>query len=301
MYERMILADDGSPWARSAVPRAAALARSDGAEVLVVRVSHAAGARPQDLNLDEWRRYVSPQGVADAVAAPLEAEPHLSQVVADLQARGVEHVGSVVLHGNPADALVEAAEALDADLIVLSSRGESGIRRAVMGSVAEQLIREARTTAIMLCPALAPATTEVAGETAADGGQVRRIMLALDGSEVSETALPHAEHLARVLNAELTLVRVDDEVAELKIAEAELQGHADALRSRGIELVAVEVVPSEDPATAILETAERIDADLIVMASHGRGGLGRLLLGSVADAVTRRTERAAVLLVRASD
>ncbi len=293
----MILADDGSPWARSAVPRAAALARSDGAEVLVVRVSHAAGVRPQDLDLDEWRRYVSPQGVADAVAAPLEAEPHLSEVVADLHARGVEHVGSVVLHGNPADALVEAAEALGADLIVLSSRGESGIRRAVMGSVADQLIREARTTAVMLCPA--PAA--IAGETSGDGDQVRRIMLALDGSEVSEIALPHAEHLARALNAELTLVRVDDEAVELKIAEAELRGHAEALRSRGLDSVTVEVVPSEDPATAILEAAERIDANLIVMASHGRGGLGRLLLGSVADAVTRRSERAAVLLVRASD
>lgn len=288
----MIVADDGSPWARSVIPRAAALAKADGSEVLVVRVSRAAGVRPQDLNADEWRRYVSPEGLAAAAEAPLEAEPHLSEVVADLQAQGVEHVGSVVLHGDPADALTEAAEALGADLLVLSSRGESGIRRAVMGSVAEQLIREVRTTAIML----SPATADMAG----DGEQMRRILLTLDGSEISEIAIPHGEHLARVLDGELTLVRADDEEDELKIADAELRIHATAMQARGLDSVAVEVVPSDDPAAAILDLAGRIDANLIVMASHGRGGLGRLLLGSVADSVMRRTEQAAVLLVRSS-
>lgn len=291
MYQRVILADDGSSRARSVVPRAAVVAVADGSEVLVVRVSRAAGVRPQDLDIDEWRRYVSLEGLAAAAKAPLEAEPHLSGIVADLQSRGVERVGSLVLHGDPADALTEATRALGANLLVLSSRGESGIRRAVMGSVSQHLIRNARSAAIMLSPAAADMHRD--GEP-----MMRRIMLTLDGSEASEIAVPHAEHLARLLGAELTLLRADDEDDELKIAEAELQVHQTAMRSRGLEAVTVEVVRSEDAATAILTAAERIGVSLIVMASHGRGGLGRLLLGSVADSVMRQTEQAAVLLVR---
>jgi len=315
MYSRVILADDGSALARSAIPRTAALAAACGSEVLVVRVSHDAGVRPQDLDEDEWRRYVSPEGRADSIVAPLEAEPHLSEVVVALQARGVPHVGSLVLHGDPADALVEAADELDADLLVISSRGESGLRRAVLGSVAEQLIREARETAILVSPASEP------------GGdpRMRRVMVTLDGSEVSRIALPHAEYLARALGIELVLFQVTDSEADLMAAstpiglppapsisadaaqrvaaerratvEAELREHQAHLRSRGVEDVVVEVA-SGAPSDAILDASERLDVDLVVMATHGRGGLGRLLLGSVADSVTRNVRHAAVLLIR---
>jgi nucleotide-binding universal stress UspA family protein len=315
MYERVILADDGSALARSAIPRTAALAVACGSEVLVVRVSHDAGVRPQDINEDEWRRYVSPEGLAASVIAPLEAEPHLSEVVAALQAQGVQRVGSVVLHGDPADALVEAADELEADLLVVSSRGETGIRRAVLGSVAEHLIREARETAILLCPA-----SEPGGDS-----RLRRVMVTIDGSEVSKVALPHAEYLARALGGELVLFQVTGSEADLMAAsmpvglppapsisadtaqrvaaeqratvEAELREQEAILRSRGLEDVVVEVA-SGQPSDAILDASERLDVDLVVMATHGRGGLGRLLLGSVADTVTRNIEHAAALLIR---
>jgi nucleotide-binding universal stress UspA family protein len=315
MYARVILADDGSAQARSAIPRTAALAAACGSEVLVVRVSRSAGVRPQDLDEDEWRRYVSPEGRADSVVAPLEAEPHLSEVVAALQTRGVQHVGSLVLHGDPADALVEAADELDADLLVISSRGESGLRRAVLGSVAEQLIREARKTAILLSPASDPEGNP----------QVHRVMVTLDGSEVSKAALPHAEYLAKALGVELVLFQVTDSEADLMAAstpvgvppapsisadaaqrvaaeqhatvEAELREYAAALRSRGLDDIVVEVI-SGRPSDAILDASDRLDVDLVVMATHGRGGLGRMLLGSVADSVTRNTQHAAVLLIR---
>ncbi|MGE3960632.1 MAG: universal stress protein [Dehalococcoidia bacterium] len=325
MFERVILADDGSPLARTAIPRTAALSAACGAEVLVVRVSHAAGVRPQDLDEDEWRRYVSPEGVAAAVVSPVEAEPRLSEVVAELQSRGVEGVGSIVLHADDAgDALVEAADELEADLLVLSSRGQGGVRRYVLGSVAEQLTREARETAILLCPA----PTEAPEPGSAPEGALRRLLLPLDGSEVSEVAIAPAAELARALGAELVLLRATDAEADLLAAsmptgvpptatistddarriaaeERELAGeslrdHAARLREQGLTALGVEVVAG-DPAAAILEAVERLDVDLVVMATHGRGGLGRLLLGSVADRVTRESERAAVLLVRPSE
>lgn len=315
MYARVILADDGSALARSAIPRTAELAAACESEVLVVRVSHDAGVRPQDLEADEWRRYVSPEGLVDSMIAPLEAEPHLSEVVAALQARGVQRLGSVVLHGDPAEALGEAADRLEADLLVVSSRGETGIRRAVLGSVAEHLIRNARETAILLSPA---------SEVGADA-RTRRMMVTLDGSDVSEIALPHAEYLASALGVELVLFQVTDSEADLLAAsmpvgvppspsisaeaaqlvaaeqrtsaEAQLQEHQSILRSRGLENVVVELASGE-PADAILDASERLGLDMVVMATHGRGALGRLVLGSVADSVTRQIEGAAVLLIR---
>ncbi len=314
MYERIILADDGSELARTAVPRTAAIASATGAEVLVIRVSLAAGTPPDTLNDEDWEDYVSDAAASMAAAAPLEAEPHMSSVVADLRARGVPQAGSLVIHGDPADALVVAADELEADLIVVGSHGEGGLRRAVLGSVAEHLVHNARETAVLVNPAAQPGA-----------GAIRRVLLPLDGSEVSQVAIPHAEHLARSLGADLVLFQVTDAEADIltagmpigappqpsitvevaqqvaseqyAAAEAELSVLAGELQARAVPVVEVEVVTGQ-PADAIIEAVERLSIDVVVMATHGRGGLGRLLLGSVADAVTRNTERAAVLLVR---
>lgn len=317
MYARVILADDGSPLSRAAIPRAAEVARAAGSEVLAVRVSRAAGTRADDLDEDDWAGYFTDAWDERARSAPQEAEPHLAGVVDELQARGVPRASSLVLHGDAADALVEAADELDVDLVVLSSRGESGLRRAVLGSVAEELIRKARETAVLLCP---PPAEDASAEL-----PVRRLLLPLDGSDVSEAAVPHAAFLARALEAELVLLRVTDSEADIlaasmpvgapptasisaeqaqrmanderQVAAESLRALAASLRERGLTSVGVEVVDG-NAAAAILDAADRLGVDVVVMATHGRGGLGRLLLGSVADAVVRGSERAAVLLVR---
>ena len=314
MYERIILADDGSDLARAAIPRTAAIAAATGADVLVVRVSLATGASPDDLDEDDWDDYLTDESVATAAANPLEAEPHMASVVTDLHARGVTRAGSLVVHGDAADALVATADEFEADLLVVSSHGESGIRRAVLGSVAEHLVHHARETAILVNP-----------PPHAGNDLIRRVLLPLDGSEVSQVAIPHAEHLARSLGADLVLLQVTDAEGDLLAAampigtppqpsitvemaqqvareqhaeaEAELAVLAGALQARAVPVVEVVVVAGQ-PADAIIDAVNRLSIDVVVMATHGRGGLGRLLLGSVADAVARNTERAAVLLVR---
>ncbi len=143
-----------------------------------------------------------------------------------------------------------------------------------------------------------------------------RIVVALDGSEVSERALPPAEELARRLGAPLHLVRVADptwlrfggnqaalEYAALGEAFADEEREAGdylrrtlaALRGRGLE--ATSEVRRGAAATELVAGAS--PGDLLVMASHGRGGPARWLLGSVAEDVTRRST-APVLLVRAA-
>ncbi len=129
---------------------------------------------------------------------------------------------------------------------------------------------------------------------------VRNIVVPLDGSALAERALPPAEALARAAGARLLLVRVvtDDggSVAGGSDAREYLDGIARASHERGVE--ATTAVLSGEAAAAIVDEARRQGADLIAMATHGRGGLGRWVYGSVAEAVLARAT-APTLLVRA--
>ncbi len=152
----------------------------------------------------------------------------------------------------------------------------------------------------------------------------RKILLTLDGSDVAREAVPHARELARALHAEITLLQVIDSVAHLlaqtatiepiaaggvtaEVAEeavASQRGAADeyltGVRQELIEagVGAVEVAIREGRPTEEIEAAVReLGCDLVVMATHGRSGLRRAVLGSVADHVVRHTPGAPVLLV----
>lgn len=154
----------------------------------------------------------------------------------------------------------------------------------------------------------------------------KKVLLTLDGSELSAAAIPHAVQVAASAGAEVVLMRVIDSVAHIIAqstpagfeampgaitadiaqeavaaqragAEAELGVAAEQLRAGGVANVSIEV--GEGVAgPAVVETAERLGCDLIVMATHGRSGFGRAVLGSVADYVVRHSQHSAVLLVR---
>ncbi len=138
---------------------------------------------------------------------------------------------------------------------------------------------------------------------------VKRIMVALDGSTLAERALAPAAELARDASATLVLVRaveasimhgsdlIEAQVTVVREAEAYLDEQARRLRHDGIARVETSVWYGA-PAPSIVEAAHRREADLIVMSSHGRSGIGRLVLGSVAESVLRATSKS-ILLVRA--
>jgi nucleotide-binding universal stress UspA family protein len=137
-----------------------------------------------------------------------------------------------------------------------------------------------------------------------------RIMVALDGSTMAEAALPVAESLASRTETVFILVRAAEapdgladvmaaRLDELGAAAKYLDGVAATLRARGFEKV--ETVARYGPAAAvILEAARAHDADVIVIATSGRRGIGRLVFGSVAETVVRGTQTP-VFLVRAGD
>jgi nucleotide-binding universal stress UspA family protein len=214
--------------------------------------------------------------------------------------RGPRHVRTTVevIDGEPVDGLHAAALEHDVDLVVMTSHGRGGFRRAWLGSVADQLIRRCDRPVMLLKPA---SEDDVDPRARRD---FATILVPLDGSAAAEAALAPALALARLQPAPITLLRVVstpvsvlsgpvpygvvDHVALVhrqEAAEKYLNELAERLREDEVE-VSTAVLHDEPLADAIIDYAKSADA-LIVIATHGRGGLKRLVLGSVADKVIR--------------
>src|SRR5881275_781286 len=134
----------------------------------------------------------------------------------------------------------------------------------------------------------------------------RIIILPLDGSDLSACAIPFAAGIARASGSTLALVRSTragrlgalgaNPFGETMAAEAEsdLNAVADQLKGDGVQVETS--VSDTDPAAAIVHAAEERQADIIVMSTHGRGGLRRAMFGSVADQVLRTTATPVLLV-----
>ena len=156
-----------------------------------------------------------------------------------------------------------------------------------------------------------------------------KILLPLDGSELSQQAIPHALELAKRFEAEVVLLQVIDSVSQIiaettpatiepipsgqltvEIAEQAVEGQREAAEANlatvvgqfvqaGVPEAKIGIQISDGPAAqTIEEEVEQLGCDLVVIATHGRSGIGRVLLGSVADHIARHTPTAAVLLIR---
>jgi nucleotide-binding universal stress UspA family protein len=206
-------------------------------------------------------------------------------------------VRHMVLEGIAAKEILMTAGAIGSDLIVMGTHGRTGLRRLVAGSVAETVLRQAR------CPVLALSSPRTSRETVG----VRVILCPTDFSERSEAGVKVARALARDQGARLILLHVlPVEVVLYGTVPAplDLPEIRDSLQSMG-ELIdgpdlkyPVETrLTQGDAAAQILQVAEEVGAGIIVMGTHGRTGLGRMLLGSVAESVLRRA-RCPVLTVK---
>jgi nucleotide-binding universal stress UspA family protein len=190
--------------------------------------------------------------------------------------------------GLAAEELLRTASEIGADLIVLGTHGRTGLRRLLAGSVAEAVLRGAR------CPVLALRSPELPRATE----DLRVILHPTDFSPCSESALRVARSLARDHGARLIVLHVAplEVLIDGTTAVAwDPQSYRDALeqargRIEGTDLkYPVETrLGRGDEVTEILQAAQEVECGLIVLGTHGRTGLGRLLMGSVAEAVLRR-------------
>lgn len=205
----------------------------------------------------------------------------------------------------PPHAIVDTAEEVHADLVMMATHGRTGWRRYLLGSTAESVLRKCKV------PVLTVHTNEE-GEAAQPALEKppRKIMLTTDLSDASWHALPWATSLAQRFHAELLVCTVVEEPYYLSYIEGAhsilevLQEAVPSARRRIEEKLAGAVVPvhiavvqAPHPVTAIVEKAEEENVDLVVLATHGRTGLPHMMIGSTAERLVR-TSSIPVLTVR---
>lgn len=270
---------DGSHIGEKALVYARDLAREKKGELMLLRCSTApaSGWMGAELFLPPPARDRESPQIKD----------YLHELTRELTAEGIA-VRSSACTGDAAEAIVREAER--ADLVVMTSRGRSGLGHWLLGSVAEQVVRGAP------CPVLV-----VGGQSLEDGPEglpgFRRILVPLDGSLNSERALGHAAEMARLTGAGLYLLRAlvtpdqDHSLPTTAAAHhAEKQMVDEYLRERAASLTGLEVhcrTIAGPAARAITLEVEREKIDLIVMSTHGRTGWNRWVCGSVAESVLR--------------
>lgn len=328
MFRRIVVPLDGSPFARAAVPYALALATEPDSTVELVSavdVLSALGGTSYAGDISAGAGTGIGWGASPDIPAAanqlIEAsrsgrEEDLGATAERLRSATGTTVRWTVLDGEPSDAVARQIEETDAELVVMSTHGRGGMERAWLGSVADRLIR--RVTVPLLL--VRPREDEPKGEGGlAAAPAMGRVLVPLDGSALAEAALGPAARLARSVGATVVLVRVTQPVgfvgspyvAPIAEEEGEDEGReeqeearryltevAERLRSDGIEVADPEVREGV-PAATILDVA-RERADIVAMATHGRGGFRRWLLGSVSDKVVRGADLP-VLLVRPAD
>jgi nucleotide-binding universal stress UspA family protein len=203
----------------------------------------------------------------------------------------------LVYHADRSDAvapsLVQTAESIDADLILMGTHGRRGVRRAIYGSVAEEVLRTAP------CPVLTARQRENEEDRSPDAG-VNRIVVPVDFSDLSRAALRYAARLAPLYDVPMKLVHAVEEptlpsvyeTSSPKMETREIKERAEReLRSWGEDLVeeggAVSyVVHRGEPMDTVRQSIDQADI-LTVMGTRGLSGVRRTMLGSVTEAVIR--------------
>lgn len=209
----------------------------------------------------------------------------------------------LVADGVPYDEIAKTAKAWEADLIVIATHGYTGLKHALLGSTAERVVRHAP------CPVLVVRGAKRRGvKTAFSLNRVRSILVPVDFSESSLVALQYAVVLAQRYEAQLCLLHVIEPFhSGVRIDTTETQRNARVAAHKRLAKLADatkklwphtgrELRPGH-PVEVIVALAKRTSADFIVMGTHGRTGLTRAFMGSVAERVVRHA-LCSVLVVR---
>lgn len=198
--------------------------------------------------------------------------------------------------GHTAEEIAETAQEIGADLIVTATHGRSGLPRLILGGTCDKLLRFSKV------PVLAIKHPEHEALDAQGSVAIDRIMCPVDFSEFSHSALTIAEDLARRFGASITLAHVvnihydyPDWSAEAAVNASEqiavsAKKGLDELASKMAGVETEVVVSTGIPHRTLVDEIAKREIDLVVMPTHGRRGLSHVLLGSVAERVTRRAD-----------
>jgi nucleotide-binding universal stress UspA family protein len=286
MIERILFPTDGSELSDRALPALEQVASAQNAEVHLVQV----------VSPPVWTAMGGGEyGTYDAVSPELyeqimneldeQARRNMGRIEQRLQAHQPPISSrSELFHGSTYAALLDEEAQVRPGLVVMATHGRTGLDRFVRGSVADAMVREG-TSPVLMVPSFG-----------SEASTLRRALVPLDGSAVAEQALSMVETLAQKPLQGVHLLDVVDDVAETDQATAYLKTIAPRLEAAGLTVTAE--VRTGAPGDVIPEAAKL--SDLVIMATHGRGGLNRLRHGSVAEQ-TLRDVTVPLLLVRAAE
>jgi nucleotide-binding universal stress UspA family protein len=245
----------------------------------------------------------------------------LDVVEAGMKQQGLEYLDSLAgslpepmrvscsaMIGTPAETIVERAAADPDILIAMATHARTEAQRWLLGSVAHEVLLTAANPLLLVRPAEKLESTGVAA--------LKRIVAPLDGSALAEKILPHVAALAKSMDLEIVLLRAYDlpalsyyesdayvpDWAELaRAVQQNAQEYLDQVQRRlgaeGLRRVSTLLIQG-GAAPNIIEVAKQTSESLVALCTHGRSGLGRLVLGSVANRVVRHSE-SPVLVIRA--
>lgn len=306
---KILLPLDGSRLAESIVPAVGSLARQLHASVQLVSVADPIATELPAFIQPEHLRRVAEEANKDVASDDLLAErmklaeTYLESVAEKLRAAGVSQpIVTRVFSGEAPEQIVAAVKEARADLVAMGTHGRSGLRRGLLGSVADRVLRASSVPVLLVHP------REFVIEHP-DLSQVESVVVGLDGSQLAESSLGLAAEIAAAYEAELVLLRATATKAAHTVAYVEesfLAGHdyeqgLDHLALRYLDRKAEPFVAeglrvrtqvdSRVALDAIQSAATEFPNALIVLASRGRSGLSRWVLGSVVDAAVRTVER----------
>ncbi|NQW22449.1 MAG: universal stress protein [SAR202 cluster bacterium] len=314
MYSRILVPLDGSDLSENVLPFAITLGQALECPIALLRI-------PENVPLYASGDFEVIPAAYTALSdeeRKAECEEYLEGLAGTIREKGLE-VSTVVRIGMPGHEIVEEAAVSDNTVVAMASHGRSGISRWVMGSVADEVLRNSTSPLLLVRP-------QESGEVAA-GTPVNRIIVPVDGSALAEQVFPHVADLAKAFNTKVDLVRVTASASEYyrqsavystggttaeyippyeefsEAADSEAQTYLGEAQTRmeslGVSPVEGHLVHGQ-PAVVVADLAQADSGSMVVIATHGRSGIGRWVLGNVADSVARHSG-CPVLLVRAQE
>ncbi len=297
MIQKLLVPLDGSALAEAALPIATTLADRTDATLILLRAA-------------QYRSLLS-DVAGDQYRVIGQAEDYLAQLTERLQAQGLKVESGVPFGGSPADWILEESEFRHVDLVIMATHGREGPDRWLHGSVAEAVVHRSKIPVMLV---RASETASQAAMPAEFPTPQPVVLVPLDGSDLAESALSFAAELQQAIAARLVLVAVVPQPGQLVAGEGgaittyagadhdRLEADATAYLAAAADRVSASggaaetVVRYGEAASEISAAAETYPATAVVMATHGRTGVLRAMVGSVAGGVLRHTSVPVVLI-----
>lgn len=299
MTQTIVVPLDGSDLAERAIPWAATLARTLGQSITLVQVI----PWPLRQRAGILDVYVSPE-LAEKIRvdSSAAAREYLERLCTDLKASGLDAHAEVAV-GTVIETILDVADERGASTIVVASHGHGGLTRIMTGSVAQRLLQQA----------LVPVMIVRSSAAAQASPQLNSILVPVDGSTLTESAIELATNLASA-STTLVLARIVEPIEvpvtsgieaaavvdwrtteeATRDAEQYLDTLSAALRKAGLQTKTV--VRAGRIAQELRTVADDMQVDLIVMSTHGRTGFDRVMLGSVADDLARHAKQPVLMI-----